>query len=627
MLRRVPLNLRRSLRDLHSHAIYHKRSGFTVEKALATVVVAGSILWYSTNERIHNDAPPFSEKQQKLSSPSLAKLAEHGALTTVVWGSNRSGVVSPESPSHEIYGPTVLRWLDNVALHDLAFHENYAACVDARGDVYHWGGNTSSQQKQSPKLILEGKNIRELQLTESKIYALSASGKVYVLSSAPSEQRPGPTSTTTSWWFSGDDKSIEFAEVVPIEKLGWGERIASIVAGDDHLLAVTSKGRTFVHPVNMQANSYGQLGMRKVEVQNDSASFAVDLVPKSVVDPFVKASLVNRGPHPSGTSEEVSKFDDKSIHFCPYLFEIPVLKGVLVEQVAAGSKSSFARTNTGRVLAWGANRHGQLGLGNVTPLESVTVPTEVILWKFTSPTTKTKCLNVSAGGDLTSFTVTRSEESKPTQVVDVLMCGNGQWGGLGNNCYSTAQGTPVKAKNVSGLLEYNEATRCLEPIRLASITISPSGHVIATLDTSTGGRDLVVWGRNLDGELGNGKRSSVAQPTIVEGLEGERVKLERKRAEVPGREGQSVETGGGSRTAGRDRPRDQRNILADLVSHFSLYSDHAVPHRLFSPRFLLRLTFFAIIIIIPGIIITLRLRGRGCLVPVQQFSICCRALR
>jgi hypothetical protein len=39
----------------------------------------------------------------------------------------------------------------------------------------------------------------------------------------------------------------------------------------------------------------------------------------------------------------------------------------------------------------------QLGLGNVTPLESVTVPTEVILWRFTSPTSKTKCLNVSAG--------------------------------------------------------------------------------------------------------------------------------------------------------------------------------------------------------------------------------------
>ena len=94
MLRRAPLSLRHSLRNLHTHASYYKRSDFTVEKALATAVVAGSILWYSTNTRIHNDALPFSEKQQKLSSPSLAKLAEHGALTTVVWGSNRQAYSS-----------------------------------------------------------------------------------------------------------------------------------------------------------------------------------------------------------------------------------------------------------------------------------------------------------------------------------------------------------------------------------------------------------------------------------------------------------------------------------------------------------------------------------------------------
>ena len=39
----------------------------------------------------------------------------------------------------------------------------------------------------------------------------------------------------------------------------------------------------------------------------------------------------------------------------------------------------------------------QLGLGNRTPFEIVTVPTEVVLWRFTSATTQTKCLNVSAG--------------------------------------------------------------------------------------------------------------------------------------------------------------------------------------------------------------------------------------
>lgn len=137
-------------------------------------------------------------------------------------------------------------------------------------------------------------------------------------------------------------------------------RITSIVAGDNHLLAVTSKGRAFAHPVNLHANDYGQLGMHKLEVLSDSkqGTLEVDLVPKPVVDPFIRASLVNRGPLPSEMSDEVSKLDDKSIRFFPYLFEIPVLRGVPIEQVAAGSQSSFARTNSGRVLAWGANRHG-----------------------------------------------------------------------------------------------------------------------------------------------------------------------------------------------------------------------------------------------------------------------------
>ena len=35
----------------------------------------------------------------------------------------------------------------------------------------------------------------------------------------------------------------------------------------------------------------------------------------------------------------------------------------------------------------------------------------------------------------------------------VLMCGDGQWGGLGGNNYSTAQSTPLRARNVSGLAE------------------------------------------------------------------------------------------------------------------------------------------------------------------------------
>jgi hypothetical protein len=57
-----------------------------------------------------------------------------------------------------------------------------------------------------------------------------------------------------------------------------------------------------------------------------------------------------------------------------------------------------------------------------------------------------------AGGDLTCFTVERIDENA-VRTVDLLMCGNGRWGGLGNNIYSSAQGNPLRAKSVSGLLE------------------------------------------------------------------------------------------------------------------------------------------------------------------------------
>ena len=57
-----------------------------------------------------------------------------------------------------------------------------------------------------------------------------------------------------------------------------------------------------------------------------------------------------------------------------------------------------------------------------------------------------------SGGDLTVFEVERRDGTS-LPYIDVLACGNGQFGGLGNAQYSNAQSAPVRAKNVSGLLE------------------------------------------------------------------------------------------------------------------------------------------------------------------------------
>lgn len=70
--------------------------------------------------------------------------------------------------------------------------------------------------------------------------------------------------------------------------------------------------------------------------------------------------------------------------------------------------------------------------------------------------------DILIGGDLTFFIVERNDGSS-IRTTDVLSCGMGQWGGLGNGLYSTAQGSPSRVKGVSGLVECRSSalsTRC-----------------------------------------------------------------------------------------------------------------------------------------------------------------------
>ncbi|KAI0374704.1 RCC1/BLIP-II [Pilatotrama ljubarskyi] len=529
----------------------------------ASAATAGTI-WYASNPRdvIHNDAPSAADVQSK-GAGERTRSAD-SELTTLVWGANRTHLLEDDLPE-SVRMPTPSEWFDNVALRDLALHEQHAACVDARGDVYQWGdgffGSVRGSSHAKPRLTLRGKNITQLQLTRSRVFALSASGRIYVLSSRQAEQAlptGAQTPASTPWWGTGwlwgEEEEVDFAEITPKEKLKRGERFIQISAGTDHMLALTSEGRTFAHPITLNANSHGQLGFRKCDVPSPAdlehihlphkhLRIPLELTPKSIADPYAKSSPAIRpaGSAPSnsealiGKEAAAAKLDDSNIRFSDKLFEIPALRGVKVDRVATGGRSSFVKTTNGKVLGWGANEFGQIGLGANVTLETITVPTEVILWRTTPSTMRTTCLDVFAGGDLTMFEVERADGSG-MPYIDVLSCGNGQWGGLGNALYSNAQSTPVRAKNVSGLFEYSESAQNLQAIVPETISISPTGHVLLTLDTRKhagpggGGKDVVAWGANFDYQLGNGKRGSVPTPTVLLTPDGERFMLQRKRA-------------------------------------------------------------------------------------------------
>lgn len=133
-------------------------------------------------------------------------------------------------------------------------------------------------------------------------------------------------------------------------------RFVSVAVGEHHLLALTSNGRTFAHPLSHKANLYGQLGIRHLEFSEAGNSYAIDLVPDIVNDPYALSSPRGRTPSPRQVTPGV--VESKDLRGCNVMFEVPSLSGVRVSQIAAGSRTSFARTFDGRVLGWGANEFG-----------------------------------------------------------------------------------------------------------------------------------------------------------------------------------------------------------------------------------------------------------------------------
>lgn len=176
-------------------------------------------------------------------------------------------------------------------------------------------------------------------------------------------------------------------------------------------MAVTSAGRTFSLPLSPLANTNRQLGTRQ-EFVNELR----DIPPET--DP----------------------------RFAPTLTEVPSLTGIQIAQVATSDRSSFVRTSTGRVLGFGANEVGQIGLGSNAAVETVQVPVEVVLAKGYPGGTTLNCLDIKAGGSTTFFTVERSASGKAGTLVDLLACGSGISGSLGNGLWSSANGTPSRVK-------------------------------------------------------------------------------------------------------------------------------------------------------------------------------------
>lgn len=445
-------------------------------------------------------------------------------------------VAAPQKNKATVNVPLEIPAFDGVALRDLQLSETYGAAVDAHGDVVQWGLGFSDEldpkASLTPQRTLTGKDIVRVQLCGPKIYALSRSGAIYVFASQRIHQL-----VPTSWLnkLPGAAATIDYVKLSPMQ----GSRSASasfvaIAAGEHHLLALAKNGSVWSVPVDEHANAYGQLGYTRTTINAAPASDAQKVQP---IDWRLEPKVVARSP--AGGAAEVPLDDlpagsvwvpPSSIRFATEIRPIPSLDGVVFAQIAAGLEHSVVRTPEGRVLAWGRNGNGQLGLGANVHVDTVAVPSEVS-WPRSVVGKNAQCTNVAAGSNNTFFVVQSTgapEETVPEaaralasvqQRIDLLAVGAGQRGTLGNAQRNQLSNVPARVRTVSGLQEYSETARAMTPIPVRSLSVGADGQVAVVMDAPPMGdetrRDVYVWGANDQYQLGLGKRSNLATPALL----------------------------------------------------------------------------------------------------------------
>jgi alpha-tubulin suppressor-like RCC1 family protein len=159
--------------------------------------------------------------------------------------------------------------------------------------------------------------------------------------------------------------------------------------------------------------------------------------------------------------------------------DVPGLTGIVA--IAAGDYHTCAVTAQGGLKCWGYNNAGQLGDGTAEPR--------------TGPVDVAGLGGVAAAAAGTAHTCIRSAGG------DVKCWGNNEQGQLGDGSAATSRPAPGPVSGLTGGI---------------TVLAAKGGHTC----TLSGSGEIMCWGMNKFGQLGNGTYENGSAPTSVTGLEG-----------------------------------------------------------------------------------------------------------
>jgi len=267
--------------------------------------------------------------------------------------------------------------------------------------------------------------------------------------------------------------------------------VFAVAGGGSHTLALTSDGQVFAWGIN----SFGQLGNNGLG-NNSSVPVAVDA--SGVLDGKVVVAVAGGGSHSLALTSDGQVFawgadsygqlgnnstTDKSVPVA--VTTVGALAGKSVVAIAGGGSHSLALTSDGQVFTWGFNNSGQLGNNSIT---NSSVPVLV---------------NVS-GKTVVAIAAGYSHSLALTSDGQVFAWGLNSSGQLGNN--SITNSTVPVAVNIS------------VPLAGKKVAAIAAGYYHSLALTTDG--QVVAWGMNSNGQLGNNSQTSYTVPvaTISSGV-------------------------------------------------------------------------------------------------------------
>jgi len=347
-----------------------------------------------------------------------------------------------------------------------------AGSTGSPGPALAWGqnvngqlgnGNTTDSGTPAAVSLPSETTVRAIAGGQYHSLALTSTGQVLAWGNNANGQLGNGTTTSSS---------------TPVAvSLPSGTTVTAIAGGARHSLALTSTGQVLAWGYNF----YGQLG--NGTATSSSTPVAVSLPSGTTVTAIAAGlghslALTSSGQVLAWGDNFDGELGNSSNVNSSTPVAVSLTSGTYVTAIAAGNYHSLALTAFGDVLAWGNNAYGQLGNGTTTNSNTpvfVSVPNAAIVTAI-------------AGGGSHSLALASTGQ--------MLAWGYNAYGQLGNGT-TTASNVPIAVSLPSG----------------TTVTAIAGGANHSLALTYTG--QVLAWGNNGNGQLGNGTTTSSSNPVAV----------------------------------------------------------------------------------------------------------------